>query len=290
MQAPSGYAQLRDGPLTLFARADLMEAATRAGLGRSETWKRLCAAALPGSGRGRIARFELEGRRVVLKQLRRGGLAAAFWRDRFPGTARPLANLEVPREAARLGVPTALPVALLLRRGPPGLFQAWLATVEIEDASDLLALFRATPPPNAALIGAVLDRTRLMHDAGLVHPDLNLGNFLARQRPDGSWEVFVVDLDGARIRPGPLGFRERQSSLRRLERSAVKHFGDAGPPGAGPPSSWYTLYAQDDAQLARRLEAGRLAGRIGLAMHRAGWSDGDGGSNSGSGPECGGTR
>jgi hypothetical protein len=228
-----------------------------------------------GPGRGAIARVALDGgRRAVLKKLRRGGWAGPLWRDRFPGPSRPLANLDVPIEGARKGIPTAAPVALLLVEGPPGLFRAWLATEEIPEASDLLTRLRAGVPADAALLPAVLGAMRRAHDAGLVHPDLNLGNFLVRPRAGGGWDVFLVDLDGASLLPGPLGFRGRQAALRRFERSAVKNFGAEGPPGAGSPSSWYALYAAGDADLTRRLAAGQSAGRLWLAIHRLGWSEG----------------
>jgi len=75
----------------------------------------------------------------------------------------------------------------------------------------------------------------------------------------------------ATIAPGPLPFSPRQSALRRLERSCAKLTGMPGPFGPGSEDLWYTLYAGDDAALARRLAAGRRAGRLSLAVHRLGW-------------------
>ena len=274
MRVPAGFVVERSGSSSLFAAAESVEAIRQAGLSVPEGWERIRGAGAEGSGRGRSARVVLpDGRRIVVKKLKRGGATAGFWRDRFVGPGRALANLDVPLEAAARGVATVVPVALLLSEGPAGFFQAWLATDEIADSTDLLTRYRREPPPAATLTIAMLDAVRRAHDAGLVHRDLNLANLLARERADGGWDVFVVDLDRASLRRGSLGFRPRLRALRRLERSAVKHFGPAGPPGAGNPTSWYDVYARGDAVLARRFERGRRAGRLWLALHRIGWRE-----------------
>ena len=118
---------------------------------------------------------------------------------------------------------------------------------------------------------AAIFLVRRMHDAGLHHRDLNLGNLLLRRSASGEWEAFVVDLDRAALRPGSLPFGARLRALRRLERSYVKHFGRQGPLGADGGRVWYGLYAGDDETLARRLEACRRVGKVWLAIHRLGW-------------------
>jgi len=210
--------------------------------------------------------------RWVLKRMRRGGFLRFVWRDRFSGARRLLANLTTPVEARRRGIPTAAPVALLLRRGPPGFYRAWMALEEIEGASDLRARFSTVPPAAVTEMSAVLACVRRMHDAGIEHRDLNVGNLLIRAG-ERVPEVFVVDLDRVVLHDGPVSFRRRQSALRRLERSWVKTFGDAGPAGAPDAASWYSWYAGDDEEVARRLRAGRTAGRAWLAFHRMGWRE-----------------
>lgn len=275
MRVPRGFEADRIGEVVLISRTGAAEPLRRAGLDRPAEWERLCAAASQGPGRGAIARVDLPGLgRAVLKRLRRGGWIAPIWQGRMLGSSRGIANLEVAREAVRRGIPTAEPIALLLRQGPPGLFRAWLATEEIDGAADLLTRFRARAEPSAGLLPAALRFVRRAHDEGLSHPDLNFGNLLARERADGEWELFVVDLDRAAFSVGPLRFAARQAALRRFERSAVKHFGADGPPGAPPRSSWGALYASGEPELARRLAAGRRAGENWLAIHRLGWSRG----------------
>ena len=62
---------------------------------------------------------------------------------------------------------------------------------------------------------------RVLHEAGVYHPDLNLHNCMVRQGEE-SLEVFVVDFDRARAQSGALDPAAREHMLRRLERSARK--------------------------------------------------------------------
>jgi hypothetical protein len=62
---------------------------------------------------------------------------------------------------------------------------------------------------------------RVLCEAGIYHPDLNLNNCIVREE-DGTIEVFIVDFDRARVRKGALGGMLRRRTLRRLERSARK--------------------------------------------------------------------
>jgi hypothetical protein len=107
-----------------------------------------------------------------------------------------------------------------------------------------------------------------MHDAGVDHRDLNLGNLLLRASAAGV-EAFIVDLDAARLCAGPLPFAARQRALRRLERSLVK-IGD-GDPGEQSRARLYEAYAGDDAGLAQRLGRGRRVGRMWIHLHALSW-------------------
>jgi 3-deoxy-D-manno-octulosonic acid kinase len=247
----------------LLVRADRREAVLAAGLLDPARWE--AALGGGGSGRGRAGRVTLSDGPVWGKRMRRGGAVGRLWRDRFPGRDRLVQNVTVAEEAVARGVPTPSPVALLTAEGPPGLFRAWLATEWLEGARDLATLLRertAGPTELAAALAAV----RAMHDAGVEHPDLNLGNLLVRQT-DTVPRAFVVDLDRARLRRRGLSARLRQTALRRLERSHAKLFGTAGPFG-GDGAVWYEVYAGSDALLSAYLTAGRPAGRLRLAVHR----------------------
>jgi tRNA A-37 threonylcarbamoyl transferase component Bud32 len=253
------------GPGTLVARAERVESLEAAGWTDPAVWDRLLERAPRRSGRGGTARVEVgPGHPLRIKRMRRGGLLEPVWRDRFRGTSRLLRNLSVPAEALARGVPTANPVALLMLSGPPGLHRAWIAFDEIEGAIDLTAVMRSSRPADRDELRTAIGAVRVLHDRGVEHPDLNLGNLMLRRR-DGGAEAFVIDLDRGRIHDGALAFAARQRALRRLERSWVKET------AREDRTDWiYDGYAGSDADLRARLSGGRRTGRWLTRLHRQG--------------------
>jgi hypothetical protein len=228
------------------------------GLHDSASWDALLRGAASGSGRGTTRRCGLSsGGFARLKQLRRGGLVGPLWGERFVGSRRLLRNLSLPVEAAHRGIDTPAPLGLLIVRAGPGLVRGWLAVEDLEQTDDLAALFRSGRPPTRAELACVMRMVRRMHDLGLEHRDLNLGNLLLRRGSEP--RSFVIDLDSARLHGGSLGFNLRQRALRRLERSHAKSGLDAS-----RANDYYDLYAADDTALAIRLARGRRAGRFWL--------------------------
>jgi len=210
------------------------------------------------------------GSRWRVKAMRRGGRLARIWRGRYPSARRLVRTLSVSAEAPLRGVATALPVALIVETGPWGLARGAMAFEEIEGAEDLARLAVRAAATRADLTAAIA-AVRAMHDRGVLHPDLNLGNVLLRRRIDAHVEAFVIDFDRATIVAEPLPFAARQAALRRIERSCAKLTGSPGLWGPGSEELWYTAYAGDDAALAHRLARGRRLGRFSLAIHRLGW-------------------
>jgi tRNA A-37 threonylcarbamoyl transferase component Bud32 len=236
-----------------------------------DAWDRALASGAGGSGRGVSAVVPGSATaRWRLKRMRRGGLAARLWSDRYPSAERLVAVVEASATALARGVPTARPVALIVERGAAGLVLGALAFEEIEETEDLAKRVTGGLLTRAELSAAIAV-VRTMHDAGIVHPDLNLGNILLRVRPGARPEAFVIDFDKAEILEGPAPFADRQAALRRLERSCAKLIGAPGPLGDGGSDLWYSIYAGDDAELAKRFVRGRGVGRMALAVHRLGW-------------------
>lgn len=237
----------------LLVIADRRAAVLAAGLSHPDAWETPLSGG--GSGRGAAGSLVLpDGGEVVLKRMRRGGRLASLWRDRFPGRARLERNVRVACEAVERGAPTPRVVALLTAEGPRGLFRGWLASERVEGAADLAALLRSGRAGKAD-VRAALSAARALHDAGIEHVDLNLGNLLVRPGRTGP-EGFVVDLDRARVWRSALPSRVRRAALRRLERSHAKLFGTPAPFG-GDRSMWDELYAGGDTVLGRSLAAGR---------------------------------
>ena len=105
----------------------------------------------------------------------------------------------------------------------------------------------------AALARRGVALVRRMHDAGIVHRDLNLGNLLASR--DG---IFVIDLDGASLQ-GSLTASQRFGNLSRLDRSYVKLFGERGPLSHEARRGLLAEYCGEDAAMLRDFES-RLPG------------------------------
>jgi len=268
---PGGFVLRSDGACALYVAAPLENDVYARGLHAWEAWHRALASGSTASGRGATALLDgASGPRWRVKAMRRGGRLAGIWRGRYPSVRRLVATLSASVEAQARGVPTAAPIALIVEAGPAGFARGAMAFAEIEGSEDLarrLVRRAATRADLAATIGAVRD----MHDRGVLHPDLNLGNVLLRPRADASPEALLIDFDRATFAPGPLPFAPRQAALRRLERSCAKLTGTPGPWGSGSEDLWYATYAGDDVDLARRLARGRPFGRLALAVHRIGW-------------------
>jgi hypothetical protein len=270
---PEGFEALRTDGTTLIVAADRREPIQAAGLAIPENWQRLLGRYGSGAGRGGTARLGLaDGTTAVLKQMRRGGAFAVLWRDRYAGTRRLLDNLRIPLEAVRRGVSTARPLAMLLVGGPPGFHRAWAAYEEIAQAPNLIEYLRSAEPPTTDEIDDVVGVVRKMHEEGIEHRDLNLGNLLLRRDDEAGSEAFVVDLDRGRLWDRPVPLRLRIRALCRLERSSVKLFGERPIDAFDLRRRWYEAYARDDLALAARLDRARRANHLKLGLHRLGWS------------------
>jgi tRNA A-37 threonylcarbamoyl transferase component Bud32 len=166
-----------------------------------------------------------DGPGLRVRQYAHGGALAPMSRTRFLRSARMLHEFRLASRAVAAGVQTACPVALLICRRRP-LVQAYYVSENIPGALNLLELCAAVPadPLTASgrrgLAEAVAAAVAGMHDAGIVHADLNLKNVLVRCDPDGP-SAFVVDFDKARHSP-TVSLQRRMGNLARLDRSVVK--------------------------------------------------------------------
>ena len=231
-EAPPGFHRRPTARGVLYAAADLEDRVVLQGLDRGDVWERLLGTGSTGSGRGASA--ILGGWR--LKRFRRGGLTAPLWRDRYPRASRLVAALAASAEAARRGVPTPEAVALLVERDRGPLVRGYLATEEIEGAEDL-ARRAVRGAATRRDVEEAMRAVRRMHDRGVVHPDLNLGNLLMTVG-----EVYVVDLDRVTFSASPVSQRRRRRALRRIERSCAKLTGSPGLFGPGSETLWYEAY------------------------------------------------
>ncbi len=181
--------------------------------------------ALPKSelgGRRRLARLEMPGGSLLVREYGKGGLLRRVRGPAMHGRLRPLDELVLHRRLAALGVAVADAVASVVLRGAFG-WRGYLLLEEVQGASDLEAwLYGASAParlPRTQVLLTAGQSVRRLHDAGVAHPDLHPKNLLLT--PAG--EVLVLDLDKARPAAGRLSDAARLQNLVRLGRAIEKH-------------------------------------------------------------------
>jgi len=230
-RAPAGFVRIDCNEGEFIAHQDIAGRVLAAGL--DKPWELVEPRPPgPGTGRGPRAVVPLPGEpRLLVKQYLRGGVPARWNRERYASPRRFLRELEVGQLARAAGLPVGEALGVVLVPARPG-WRAWGMARFIEEAPDLAS--RLTRERDArvreAIWRAALDAVSRWHDAGLDHPDLNLGNLLVRPRENGAgWDIFLVDLDRARWLGVPLAAHRRARAHARLERSLRKICGQLAP-------------------------------------------------------------
>lgn len=175
----------------------------------------------PGRAQTRIETLPGSEDRVHVRRLLHGGWLAPLWRGRIAGPARLREELRVTVRLSDAGAPVA-PAAFGVARRDGLLWRAALCTVHIEGAIDAITFLRTMPARDAVAEAAHAAglAVRRVHDLGLRHADLHLGNILIRKEPS-TYRAWVIDFDRARL-TGAVDARRRRRELARLERSLKK--------------------------------------------------------------------
>lgn len=168
-------------------------------------------------GRGTTRRVETERGALVVRRFRRGGWMRWLGEIYFGRHPRPLGEFDLLLRARRRGLPVPEGIAAVVERRFVIAYRGQLFMTEVPDATPLLDFLAGHPGYEwAPLLARSL---RQVHDAGLHHPDLNLGNILVAAHR-GRESIVFVDLDRAVLGGAPLAPRSRARALRRLRRSA----------------------------------------------------------------------
>lgn len=187
--------------------------------GRGKAWS-------PFFGRDRLSFLRLRnGEALLVRSYRHGGLLRNLTGDLFfTWPPRPFCELAITEEARRRGIPTLEIVAAWIERSTGPFYRAWLATRELAGARDLWTVLQGRPDGERHGLGileSVARCLRTMHSRGLYHRDLNLRNILVRDE-GGEIKSYVIDLDKAKLFPGPVPPKKAQKNLDRLFRSLSK--------------------------------------------------------------------
>jgi 3-deoxy-D-manno-octulosonic acid kinase len=170
-------------------------------------------------GRGGTRRIATEHGAIIVRRFRRGGAMRWLGGLYFGISPRPFREFDLLLRARRRGLAVPEPIAAVVDRVWLFAYRGQLLTEEVERGKPILEFLRERPQED--LVPLLAGALRSLHDAGLVHPDLNLGNLLVAVSGERR-EVVFVDLDRARFAGHPLSARVRRGGLARLRRSAAK--------------------------------------------------------------------
>jgi len=176
-------------------------------------------------GRGHVWRVQTDTQgAVIIRHYRRGGFVRHFVSDVYwDQPPRPLAELVCTETARQRGVSTIEVLGARVRWITRRLYRGVFVSREREGFHNLWEWLQTQPtgPTRASTLTAVARTIRTMHDAGIVHTDLNLTNILV-QPGTASSQVCILDFDRARLFPSPVAHVDRERTLNRLQRSLCK--------------------------------------------------------------------
>ncbi len=216
-EPPTRFEVVKDGWLRVLVRRDVAGALV-------PLLRRWSVGGLPparpvSGGRGGAAVFDVApGLTVVLRHCRRGGMVSWVDRDVYFGVRpRPFRELRVTETLRQRRVPVVEVLAAGVSWLAPGLYRGALVSREVPGAVNLWQYLQSVnPDERGSACYAAAMATRQLHDAGAVHPDLNLQNYLVRRGARGR-EVLIIDCD--RVRLHPASTRSRRAAFARLCRS-----------------------------------------------------------------------
>ena len=210
------------GRRVLYIRRDLAARAT-AIFGALAQLNRRATSGAGNRGSGFPLKLEGGGPVLFARWGRRGGLVGLINSDiYFGGGARPLRELTIANEARLRGIPIAEPLGAVIEAVAPGFYRSAFITRALSGMT-LWELLRADD--DAVVRAHVVELARraidTMHDAGLLHADLNLHNLFISNSGERMTAV-ILDLDKAQLFNGPVPAAQRQTNFARLARSARK--------------------------------------------------------------------
>jgi len=168
-------------------------------------------------GRGAALYINANGKRLVLRHYRRGGLIARFSGDRYvwrdEDRTRPFAEWQLTYRLHRAGLPVPAPIAARYER-TGRTYKGDILTERLATVGSLTECLRTGALSILTWIG-IGRCIRRFHDLGVCHGDLNANNILLSEEA----KVYLIDFDRCQLRRAGLW---RDANLARLRRSLEK--------------------------------------------------------------------
>lgn len=268
--APTRSPQCRSAH-RLAANPAASEVLARLGFDDPHRFAEALAAARPvpgGRAEHRLLALPGSDRWLRLRPARRGGLLGPWLGDRFLTPRRTLRELALwlALDARGIAIPTPM-AAIASRRGL--FWHCHFAALDRPAARDGRAFLASASAASIRSAASALGRAlRRLHDAGVLHGDLQLRNLLVEE--DGAaTRVLFIDFDRARRR-AQVSPRARRAEWLRLARS-VEKLGLAARVDPRAHAALIAAYCRGDRGLRRSLLRPSRWARLDRARHRLAW-------------------
>lgn len=204
------YTYLEHEKVRLLVRKHWQESLEASLLNTSKT-----AFLLSASGRDTVYVFDFEDGKAVIREYCRGGAIRWLTTRTFILVNRPLRELTILEYLFLHGFPCPEPLGIRWQRVGP-LFRGAILTRLVE-GENLLDILKKGIQPEEHVFHEIGVLIRRMHDLGVFHADLHLGNIIL-----GNQGIYLIDFDKAK-QFRLLSQRKRAQNLLRLYRSFRKH-------------------------------------------------------------------
>lgn len=213
------------------------------------------------------------GKRIVFRQYWHGGLFSKITRNLYLFGSRSFQELRLTEEIRSCGIPTIQLVGAIHQRVFGPFYRAFLLSLEIPDAKDLIQYFkefRNKPSTENLLLKRKIIRSlglmiRDFHQAGFFHEDLQLRNILV-----AGDKLLIIDFDRS-YRRERLSIRKRLKNLLRLNRSVEKWKRLDLPITWTDRMRFFKAYAGEDKRIWKEIRKALLIFRIRSFFSRFGW-------------------
>ena len=273
---PASFTLLKKGNVFLLFREDYRDFLLQEGIDEIETYlakHRETASYL----RGRTIHPSIPlkgGERMVIRHYSHGGLLRFFTRDLYLFGSRSFQELALTEEIRSSGIGTVQPVGAMHRCFLTPFYRAYLMSLEIPGAKDMVHYLQDIGPQPAGetlvakrkIIRSAGFLLRKFHQAGFFHADLQLKNLLVT---DG--KVLLIDFDRSYRKPS-LSTGERVKNLLRLDRSVDKWKRYGLPVSLRDRWRFFLAYAESDREIRETLRRALRTYSIRSFFHRLRWS------------------
>ena len=213
-------------------------------------------------------------KRMVVRQYSHGGLFRIFTRDLYLFGARSIRELALTEKILSRGIPTIQPIGAIHRSVLLLFYKAYLLSLEISGAKDLIQYFQEIGPHPSRERLLLKRRTirsagllvHQFHEAGFFHGDLQLKNILVSGE-----QLFLIDFDRS-YQKDALTADEKKKNLLRLNRSVEKWKRFGLPITRADRLRFFQAYAERDEEMRKTMTKGLQSYSVRHLFYRWSWA------------------